>query len=274
MWRLLHLHPHSMELALARLVYLSTRTILSFYRPVMKRIILTTFSFLIALEAGAACFNDGALNKILSTETAYMLGRIPPAFADAVNDKLISFKMSDAAEGCGAELQITLPENDVKQAQQLLDRDPAKKIILFSQGYTLPESSLVSAKFNVDAATLQPKHEDILQTGELGKLRASVEMMYAMLTQERANIEANAVNKTAWSSQFKQQFMEKCSKEFSQSSAQACECQADKISGIATERQISYVDYINSNPYSHGTGAGKSYAILKRDVDASCGLRK
>lgn len=232
------------------------------------RLAIAIFSLLLVTTANAACLNEANLQKIGQAEMAYMLGRIPPAFADAVADKKITL-MTSAADptACQANVLITLPQEDITEANALLERDPAKKIILFSQGYALPDATKLTATFNVANDTLEVAHQDTLHTAELGKLRASVEMMYAMLTQARANVENNSRNDKPWSQAYSAQYLSSCKK---QAHAVNCECQMQKIAKIVTERQMRYVDYIHSNPYAHGTGAGKSVAALKRTIDDSC----
>lgn len=243
----------------------------------VSTIITGLFLSVSAYAVQAACLDANALQKLSKNEVDYMLGRIPPAFADAVTDKKIAFKMDAAdADACKAKFEVTLPESDVKEANQLLEADPAKKIILFSQGYVLPETITLNAVFTVDPVTLQPSHTDILQSGELGKLRASIEMMYAMLTQKRANIDESMQNAQPWSAEFRQQQLLKCTKEFAANaqSATACECQVGKISAIASERQVRYNAYVDSNPYAQATGASKNFAGTKSRIQSDCGLRK
>jgi hypothetical protein len=241
------------------------------------RIALASITFFLSLAAQANCLNEAALKQVTQNELNYMLGRIPPAFADAVADKSVSLKtVSAEGEACAAKIEMSIPEQDIKAANEILARDPAKKIILFSQGYTLPETTQLSASFKLDAKTLQVAHQDTLHTAELGKLRASVEMMYAMITQARADIDPQSRNSMAWNKEFTQQQIAHCSKTFASSAnvVAGCECQVTKLAETVSEKQMRYVDYINSNPYAQGTGAGKNFAEIKRNADASCGLRK
>lgn len=241
------------------------------------RIALAGITFFLTLTAQAACLNETALQQVAQNEMNYMLGRIPPAFADAVADKTVTLKaLSADTQPCSAKIEMTVPEQDVKEANEILARDPAKKIILFSQGYTLPETTQLSALFKLDEKTLEVAHQDTLHSAELGKLRASVEMMYAMITQARADIDPQSRNSTAWSKAFSQQQVANCNKTFSSGPnvAAGCNCQVTKLTEVVSEKQMRYVDYINSNPYAQGTGSGKNFAEIKRNIDASCGLRK
>jgi predicted DNA binding CopG/RHH family protein len=246
----------------------------------MRLVLATITTLLLSVSnfaAQAACLDNDALQKLSNNEVEYMLARIPPAFSDAVTDKKIEFKMHVAdASTCQVNFEVTLPENDVKEANLLLEADPAKKIILFSQGYVLPETTTLNAAFTVDPLSLQASHADILQSGELGKLRASIEMMYAMLTQQRADIDEKMQNTQPWSTEFRQQQFAKCTKQFesTQQEVTGCECQISKISEIASERQIRYVEYVDSNPYAQATGASKNFASVKSQIQLGCGLKK
>jgi hypothetical protein len=245
------------------------------------RLVLATITTLLLsaspFVAQAACLDSNALQKLSNNEIEYMLGRIPPAFSDAVADKKIDFKMDVAeASTCQVNFKVTLPETDVREANLLLEADPAKKIILFSQGYVLPETTTLNAAFTVDPVSLQASHADILQSGELGKLRASIEMMYAMLTQQRANIDEKMQNNQPWSAEFRQQQFVKCTKQFesTQQAATGCECQISKTSAIASEKQMRYVEYVDSNPYAQATGASKNFTVVKSQIQSGCGLKK
>jgi len=246
----------------------------------MRLVLATITTLLLSIStfaAQAACLDNNALQKLSNNEIEYMLGRIPPAFSDTVADKKIKFKMQVAeASTCKVNFEVTLPESDVKEANLVLAADPAKKIILFSQGYVLPETTTLNAAFTVDPVSLQASHADILQSGELGKLRASIEMMYAMLTQQRAKIDEKMQNNQPWSAEFRQQQLAKCTKQFesTQQAAAGCECQINKTSEIASERQISYVEYVDSNPYAQATGASKNFAAVKSQIQLGCGLKK
>jgi hypothetical protein len=101
-------------------------------------------------------------------------------------------------------------------------------------------------------------------------------MMYAMLTQKRANIDEKMQNYQPWTTEFRQQQLAKCTKQFEsdQQAATGCECQISKTSAIASERQIRYVEYVDSNPYAQATGASKSFAVVKNQIQSGCGLKK
>lgn len=239
---------------------------------------LSAFILLLASPFAQAlaqpCLTPEKLTQLRQAETDYMLGRIPPAFKHAYEDQQIKLQMAlgeSAQDGsCSASLTINLPTQDIQEAQQLLEKDPAKRILLFSQGYALPETPQMSASFKVNPETLAVAQQDTLQTNELGKLRASVEMMYAMLSQSRTAAEEGG-NAKPWSAAFTNEVVEACVQ--GQGKAQeACKCRADGLSKHYGERTMENILYVQSNPYAEATGATASFSKLQSEITRQCGL--
>lgn len=172
---------------------------------------LLAFWFSASAQA-TPCLDANVLEKMRQNELNYLLNRVPPAFKHAVDDGKITLTMV-LAEGvaCRAQATFNLPADDLAEGNKVLEADPAKRIILFSQGYALPDSTTVSAQFEVDSSTLAVSHQDILQTAELGKLRASIEMLYATLSQSRAVLAQNQTNSLAWPKEFRDNEIAQCS---------------------------------------------------------------
>lgn len=101
-------------------------------------------------------------------------------------------------------------------------------------------------------------------------------MMYAMLTQQRANIDEKAQNNAPWGAEFRRQQIAKCSSQFAaiQQAETSCECQISKTSAVVSERQMRYIEYVNSNPYAQATGASKNFSAVKSQIQLACGLNK
>ncbi len=226
-----------------------------------------------ALPTAHACLDAGALKTLAEREISYMTQRIPPAFADAVSDQLIIGHMQLVqAEPCQAKWVLNLPASDIAEAQALLDAQPAKQIMLAAQGYAIPAQTQLEAVLNVDAQHIQPKAKEELQTAELGKLRASVELMYAMLTQARADQQTQAV--AAWSAAEVTRLNTACAQQFSADNVtQACECRTQGISKQYTLRQVTYNQYLSSNPYAFATGNGGQFKQLEKQLLSICGLK-
>lgn len=232
-----------------------------------------------APTAYAGCLNAAQLATLQQNETQFLLGRIPPAFAHALQDKQVTLQMTeatDSTEGCAAKFTVEVPAADLAEANALLDADIAKKIMLTAQGYALPESTKLEAVFKVDAVTLALPAKEGLQVAALGKVRASVEMMYAMLTQSHANIDMNTPNTVAWSADFKAQQLKACEDTFTATPnvQSACACRAEGIAKQVTERQMAYISYVKSNPYALATGANNTYDVLEKNINLGCTLKK
>lgn len=243
----------------------------------MTKMISTVSLTFVALSSlafaadGSACVDDQALQNLAKQEINYMLQRIPPAFADAVSDQQIRGEMTlqDSAS-CQVHWQLTLPEADIAEAQALLQAEPAKQIMLAAQGYQLPDRPLLEADFSLDASLSQPKHQETLQTAALGKLRATVELMYAMLTQARANGQGNG---QAWTMPEKQALQTSCAQQFqADNAALACQCYSDGLADKFSSRQVKYNQYLASNPYAFATGNGASFKQLDKSLQTNCGL--
>lgn len=233
----------------------------------------------IAPNAYAACLNEAQLATLQQNETQFLLGRIPPAFAHALQDQQVKLAMAEATDspdGCAAKLTITVPADDLAAANRLLEADIAKKIMLSAQGYALPESTQLEAMFKVDPVTLAVPAKEGLQVAALGKVRASVEMMYAMLTQAQANIDMNTPNTLAWSAEFLAQELKACEATFASTAnvQSACACRAEGIAKQVSERQMAYITYVKSNPYALATGSNNTYDVLEKNISLGCGLKK
>lgn len=219
-----------------------------------------------------ACIEASALQKLAENEMGYMLQRIPPAFADAVADGQIQGRMQIAsAETCQLHWQLMLPATDIEEAQAILDAQPAKQIMLAAQGYAIPAQTALDALFLLDEKRMQPQPREGLQTAPLGKLRASVELMYAMLTQARADA---TVSQPVWTMLETQAMNAECTAQFTAKEAiqQACACRTQAISAQFSARQVRYNQYLSSNPYAFASGNGDGFKQLDKRLQQSCGL--
>lgn len=233
----------------------------------------------------AACLTDAQLATLNQQETAFLLGRIPPAFAHALEDNAITLSTTlhaSATDVCSAQLTMTLPAAELAEANQILDADIAKKIMLSAQGYGLPAATTVQASYQVEPSSLAVAPADTLQTSALGHLRASVELMYATLTQARANLSEAPQNNRPWRAVFKTQHLQQCSQTMmtgtgktnhDQTLSLACACQADGLEKAVSERQLAYLNYVKSNPYAFATGSHQTYQSLLTKLNAQCDLK-
>ncbi len=233
---------------------------------------------ILSLPADAAnCLDAQGLETLRRQETDYLLGRVPPAFRHAIEDGKLHLVMSAVeGDGCRAQVNFTLLADELAEATRILEADPAKRIMLASQGYGLPESAAPSAEFAVDPKTLKVLHQETLQVAPLGRLLASVELLYATLSQARAVVDEHAVNTTPWGSAFRTQQMQGCAERLSADgdAGAACLCKVDALASVVDERQMEFQLYVRSNPYAKATGAGRTFAALEQRIDQRCGLRR
>ncbi len=246
---------------------------------IIKRCAITALCGLLTPAAFAdPCLTLEKLSQLESREITYLVGRIPPAFRHAVEDQGISLQMreNEAAPSstCSVSETMTIPKEDIAEVTKLLDRDPAKRILLFSQGYSLPSESRLEASFAVDPTNLEIAQQDILQTGSLGKLRASVEMMYSMLSQSRAETEEPAETLQPWGDASKRKTTKSCLSKFRTKGnlQQACECRSAQLEKHYSARRLDHLEYVLSNPYAMATGAAKDYTIQQESIHARCEL--
>lgn len=233
-----------------------------------KFVLLGTLCF---AHAAAACVDAQTLQQLNQQELLFLSGRIPPAFADAVEDGLIQSSMQlQDAQACRVVWQILLPQADIDAARQVLDAQPARQIMLNAQGYQLPDSPHQQAVFTLDAAHSTALKSETLQTAPLGKLRASVELMYSMLTQQRADAPLSAVF-VPWQPTQMQAALNQCASAGQTESA--CRCQIEHLSAQLAYRQWRYYQYLLSNPYAFASGQGQTIQSLERESRRMCAAR-
>ena len=234
----------------------------------MKKYMLLLLSAY-TLSANAGCLDATALTQLEQTETAYLSSKIPPAFKHGVMAGEIQVKVlpDETKDACAAILKVTVPAADIQEANRVLDAQPAKKIMLAAQGYSVPEQTSNQASFAVDPSTLKVSDADYLQTAALGKLRASLELMYAFITQKRAAIQTDQQNTEAWPAEIKTAVINTCTKK--QTQAQ-CECMADEYAKKIPAKQMEYIESINTNPYAVATGANTGFDALKKQALQTC----
>jgi hypothetical protein len=196
----------------------------------------------------ATCVDDEALRKINDRELEYMLGRVPPAFSQAFDDMQLYYQHAIAdVQACTVTVTVTFPETHIQEAEAELNSDISKKILLAAQGYSLPEKSTISATYSINAKTLSANPPEILQSGALGKLRASVEMMYALITQRRLNTLAKKPI-SEWSDHAVEKNINTCKTTLK--NANNCACLVKFYAGFVTPRDYENLLYSQSNPYA------------------------
>jgi hypothetical protein len=219
-------------------------------------------------SAFATCLSDSQLDQLAQAEVGYLTQKIPPVFKHTLAEKKIKVEIQAlAGDDCKAKLVIQLPQADVDEANAFLEGQPAKKIMLSAQGYALPQGTDHEAIFNVDVNQLTITDADILQTAPMGKLRASVELMYAFLTQKRAELTPAQGNDAPWPDEIKQQELAHCS---TNKAISACGCIVDQYALKIPAQQMEYIQYIRTNPYALAMGADQVYEEMKQNAASAC----
>jgi hypothetical protein len=220
------------------------------------------------MSAFAGCLSSEQLAQLTQAEVSYLTQKIPPVFKHTLEEGKIKLTIQPAdGEGCNAKLLIQLPQADIDEANAFLDAQPAKKIMLNAQGYALPQGTDHEAIFGVDADHLAIKDADILQTAPFGKLRASLELMYAFLTQKRAELTEAQSNDVPWTPDIKQQELTSCG---TKHTAVICTCIVDQYALKVPANQMEYIQYIRTNPYALAMGADPLYEELKQKAASVC----
>lgn len=216
-----------------------------------------------------ACVDTHTLQTLNTQEIQSLLQRIPPAFADAVDDGMVTSQLTlEDPENCMLRWQLTLPQADIDAARQLLAAQPAKQIMLAAQGYQLPQTVQQQARFQFDTSTGKPTAADVLQTGALGKLRASVELMYAMLTQARAN-QPITPPVAPWTTNQQTLANQQCQAN-THETVDRCTCKLAAIAHTVPYRQWRYYQYLNSNPYAFASGQRDTIRTQEQAAKQRC----
>jgi len=253
----------------------------------MRNLIVSLLAFAsmcwLSLNNAYACLDYKSIEQLKVNEEMYLVSRNVATMTDAIEDKLLSVSVAaqtkadvkQPEDACNVTITYTLPSADIDEANQLLNANPAKRIMLAGQGYELPSQTTLIANARIEANTLSIQHKDILQSSALGKNRASVELLYATLAQNRATLSPNSKNTEAWPASLIDRERSLCESEYiSESNANACTCKTDLISKKVSPRQLKYIKYLASNPYSSATGALSSYKELSDQVSFECKLKK
>lgn len=251
----------------------------------MRNILLPRLALLsilsLSLNTAYACLDDQSIQQLQKNENAHLISRQVATMTDAIEDKLllVSVQVNQEAKQadnlCPVTITYTLPTEDIAEANQLMNANPAKRIMLAGQGYELPTEQTLTATAGIDPSTLSIQHKDILQSAALGKNRASVELLYATLAQSRAVVSPNSINQTAWPKRLMEEEISLCESQFtSDSNPNACTCKTDAMSKKVSPRQLKYIKYLSNDPYSSATGALSSYKDLSEQINFECKLKK
>jgi hypothetical protein len=240
--------------------------------------ILTSLLYCLGIPSAWACDNATDQVKLFSLESKALLDNAP-TFRHGWEDGNIQLKFKDhrtQAEGCQATMQLTLPQTDLDEVNAYLDQHPAKRILLGAQGYAIPENRIVAVdyRYQVKGDAVIPSNAD---NKPLKDLHHSIEFMYQLLAQTRADITPASRNTQPWSAERKAQQAQRCAETLKAETApivSACDCRIEKLEQQVSMRQLELVDFLLEQPYSTATGALIGYTEQSKAINHGCGLSK
>ena len=221
----------------------------------------------------ANCLDDPKLQQIKEREIAFQLYKNPPPFKHALESGQFKLQMQhvqpEEATICRVKMVVEIPEQDLKETSAAIDATPAKRIMLAMQGYEVPENTHLEALFTVDAKTLEIPKQQFTQTAELGRTRATIELIYATVANTRGSFSANSVNNKPWMEAFIKEQRQNCQDNPS-SSEQFCSCRLSKLASYTSQEQMDTINYLQKNPYSQGSAPLEEYKALNAEISKQC----
>jgi hypothetical protein len=213
------------------------------------------------------------VNALYAAESARLLENAPP-FRHAWEDKTAQLRFSDiktTSEGCVATMQLTLPQQDLDEVNADLNSNPAKRILLAAQGYTIPEQAVSQVEYHYQLK--DGKAVPLANNQALNNLHNSLEYMYQNLAQQRIALKKGVKNTATWDESLKQSEHALCKQQLTVAVGNldfACTCRVDNLSRILSPRQMELVHFIESQPYSAATGALNAYAHTSKEINEDC----
>ena len=235
----------------------------------MYRAILLTLGMLFANHL-LACESEDIRKQLSQLESQTLL-KNAPTFRHAWDDGRIALSwqsLQTQDQRCVAQLTISLPEADLAEANQFMEQNPAKRILLAAQGYVIPEQAKQTSDYFYhvqDGKVLADNEANFA----LRQLHSNLEYTYQLLAQIRISINAESSNKIAWSEQLKKEEHNQCMTS-GNSSPTACECRVKELEKHISPRQRELIEFIRSQPYSVATGSMESYLNLSKKIDSDC----
>lgn len=240
----------------------------------MKIKILIAFLSMLFVSQGALACSDPLVTKQLTAiETEKLLSNAP-TFKQAWEDKAITIQFKSAkaeANLCLASLHIELPQVDLDEANQHLDQNPAKRILLAAQGYSVPDSTSIEVPFSYQVIDGKASPNDP-NTPELKTLHNNLEYTYQLLAQLRIHVDENTTNQTAWRQTELEASTKRCldNKTFKSKDAHFCSCRTEKLAKAISAKQMELINYIETQPFSVATGSMNGFNKLNEKISDTC----
>jgi len=237
--------------------------------------IIWVFVFSMLFSTAYACEGAKVSDKLLALESQSLL-KNPKAFAHGWQDgeiKLAFEQLASANDACTGNMKLTIPQRDLDEVNAHLDQNPAKRILLGAQGYSVPNTATVTVpyQFAVVGEDIVARNED---NKALSDLNSSLQFIYQQLTQLRAELANDAKNTVSWPETTATKWKNQCIQEFVSlnESNSACGCKIDKLSGTYNGRQMELIEDLQSHPYSATSAALIRFRELNKQINKSCAL--
>lgn len=217
-----------------------------------------------------ACDTADIRQQLTRIESETLL-KNAPTFKHAYQDGAIKLDwLAIQANGsvCQAQLQVTLPAADLAEANDYLQQNPAKRILMAAQGYAVAEqpTQKVDFLFKLDQNNVVADNQDNFA---LRQLHSNIEYTYQLLAQLRIAVSYASQNNTAWPNALQQAEKSSCISS-AKSTASGCDCRVHHLQKHISPRQKELIDYIRQQPYSVAAGAMDGYVQLSKQIDQAC----
>lgn len=237
-----------------------------------RLLLAAVLGLLITAPAQADCVD--ALPQVQAQETRQLLQNAP-AFRHGWEDGGIQLRFDESkasAQGCSAQMHLTLPQADLDQVHAYLEQNPAKRILLAAQGYEIPQSNISTVEYHY-SPTAALAEVEANSNRDLQALHHSVEFIYQLLTQLRAEVSPGA-QAQEWPADRTAAELKACQASYAAEQdnlQQACSCRQAKLSAHVSARQMELVRFLQQQPYS--ASALLSYNDLNKNLMQQCGIR-
>lgn len=217
-----------------------------------------------------ACDGEDIRKQLNQAELAVLM-KNAPTFQHAWQDgtfKLSWSELKPHAQACQAQLQVTLPEADLAEANQYLQANPAKRILMAAQGYAVAEQAVQQLDFfyQVEQGKVKTLNQDHFA---LRQLHSNIEYTYQLLAQLRIAVSANSQNTQAWPDSLQQSELTSC-QTAAKLTAAGCACRLQALQQHVSPRQKELLDYIRQQPYSVAAGVMDGFVQLSKQIDQGC----
>lgn len=233
-------------------------------------------------EVQASICNDTkSLHAIEQLESAKLLTNAP-TFKHGWENGTITLQFTEntsklVAEPslCSAQMLLTLPQADLDEVKTYFEANPAKKILLDGQGYTIPEKmNHVTYQYSLGTQGIITNNSD---NQDLMALHHGIEYVYQLLAQIRVEVKPTAQNSIVWSAEQQKAEFSICSNKYSNTKvnlADACSCRISRLAETIAPKQMELIHFISSQPYSAATGVLTIYQDFSNQINEDCHIYK